>query len=158
MLTIQFIRDHRESILDRLKIKNFKQPELIDQIISSDDSRRSLQVKTNELQAEMNQLSKEIGMLFKQGETEKANGVKEQTTGIKKNLESLEKELQEATKTMNELLVQVPNIPHPSVPPGKAKLTIPSSVKAAFYLSCTKKRSRTGTWVQNTSSLILILG
>ncbi|MFH0756640.1 MAG: serine--tRNA ligase [Bacteroidota bacterium] len=120
MLTIQFIRDHRESVLDRLKIKNFKQPELIDRIISTDDNRRSLQVKTNELQSEMNQLSKEIGMLFKQGETRKAAEMKERTTGIKKELESLERELLEVTTSMNQLLVLVPNVPHPTVPPGNS--------------------------------------
>jgi len=121
MLTIQFIRDHRDPILEKLKIKNFKEPGLIDRIISTDDERRSLQVKTNELQAEMNQLSKEIGNLFKQGDTEKANQVKEQTTGIKKTLDSLEKELQEALQSLNEMLVQVPNIPHHSVPPGNSE-------------------------------------
>ena len=118
MLTIQFIRDHRELIPEKLKIKNFEEPELIDRIISTDDQRRTLQLKTNELQAEMNQLSKEIGRLFKQGETEKANKVKEKTTGIKKELDSLERELHEALQSLNELLVQVPNLPHPSVPPG----------------------------------------
>ncbi|MEN8155695.1 MAG: serine--tRNA ligase [Bacteroidota bacterium] len=121
MLTIQFIRDNRDIILERLEIKNFKQPGLIDTIISTDDNRRSLQVKTNELQAELNRLSKEIGMLFKKGEKEKGNEVREQTTGLKKELESLEKELQEATLKLNELLVLVPNIPHPSVPPGKSE-------------------------------------
>ena len=118
MLTIQFIREHRDTITERLKIKNFKQPEQIDRIISRDDDRRSLQVKTNQLQAEMNQLSKEIGELFKKGETEKANTIRERTTGLKKEVETLEQELQAASLELNELLVQVPNLPHPSVPGG----------------------------------------
>lgn len=120
MLTIQFIRESRDTLLEGLKIKNFKQPELIDQIIAKDDERRSLQVKTNNLQSEMNQLSKEIGKLFKSGEAAKANEVKEKTTSIKKELETLEKELQESAKLLNEMLVQVPNMPHPSVPAGKS--------------------------------------
>ena len=121
MLTIQFIRDSRDTVLEGLKIKNFKQFELIDQIIAKDDERRSLQVKTNHLQSEMNQLSKEIGKLFKSGEAEKANEVKAQTTSIKKTLETREKELQESAKLLNEMLVQIPNIPHPSVPTGKSE-------------------------------------
>jgi seryl-tRNA synthetase len=120
MLTIPYIRDNRETILKGLEIKNFKSPELIDQIIALDNERRSLQVKTNELQAEMNKLSKEIGMLFKSGEKEKAVQVKEQTTSIKQELETLEQDLQGSTSELNELLVQVPNIPHPSVPAGKS--------------------------------------
>jgi len=120
MLTIPYIRDNKETILKGLEIKNFRTPELIDQIIELDNERRSLQVKTNELQAEMNRLSKEIGMLFKSGEQEKANQVKEQTSVIKKELESLEQNLQHSSSQLNELLVQVPNIPHPSVPAGKS--------------------------------------
>lgn len=121
MLTIQFIRDNRDTVIERLKIKNFQQPELIDKIISRDNERRSLQVQTNDLQAEMNQLSKEIGLLFKKGEQEKANNAKERTAGIKKELESSERDLQKATGELNEWLVQVPNIPHPSVPPGNSE-------------------------------------
>ena len=120
MLTIPYIRDNRETILKGLEIKNFRTPEMVDQILDLDNERRSLQVRTNELQAEMNRLSKEIGMLFKSGEQEKANQVKEQTSSIKKELETLEQNLQLSSSELNELLVQVPNIPHPSVPAGKS--------------------------------------
>ena len=121
MLTIPFIKDHRDTVLKGLEVKNFKNPELIDQIIELDNKRRALQVKTNELQAQMNKLSKEIGQLFKSGEKEKANQVKEQTTGIKQELETMEQDLQRANERMNELLVQVPNVPHPSVPGGNSE-------------------------------------
>ena len=121
MLTIPYIRENREHILQGLKIKNFGNPELIDQIIELDNERRSIQVKTNDLQAEMNRLSKEIGLLFKSGEAEKANQVKQLTSDLKKQLENLEQQLQEANSQGMELLVQVPNIPHPSVPAGKSE-------------------------------------
>lgn len=121
MLTIPYIRENKDRILEGLKIKNFKSPEIIDQIIDLDNTRRSLQVKTNEMQAQMNSLSKEIGQLFKSGEREKANLVKAQTTSFKKELEALEQELQAANEKMNELLVQVPNVAHPSVPEGKSE-------------------------------------
>jgi len=121
MLTIPFIRDNRDAVLKGLKVKNYKSPELIDEIIELDNKRRSLQVKTNELQAQMNKLSKEIGQLFKSGEGEKAKQAKERTTGIKQELESMEQDLQRANEQMNELLVQVPNVPHPSVPSGNSE-------------------------------------
>jgi len=121
MLTIPFIRENKDSVLKGLKIKNFKHPELIDQIIELDNARRSLQVKTNELQAQMNTLSKEIGQLFKSGDQERANRIKEQTTGIKLELEKLEQDLQGTHEKINEQLVQVPNVPHPSVPAGNSE-------------------------------------
>lgn len=120
MLTIPYIRENRDLILKGLDIKNFKMPELVDKVLELDNERRSLQVKTNELQAEMNKLSKEIGKLFKSGEQEKAMKAKEQTTSIKQKLETLEQDLQLTNQQVNEVLIQLPNIPHPSVPPGKS--------------------------------------
>ena len=120
MLTVPYIRDNKETVLKGLKIKNFANPELIDQILDLDNQRRSRQVKTNEMQAEMNKLSKDIGMLFKSGEQEKAMQLKEQTTKIKKELETLEQQLQQSSSELTELLIQVPNIPHPSVPAGRS--------------------------------------
>ncbi len=121
MLTIPFIREQRDAVLAGLKVKNFKQPELIDQIVEADNMRRSLQVKTNELQAQMNTLSKQVGQLFKSGEKEEANRIKQQSTGIKKELEVLEQDLQKAGNRINDLLIQVPNVPHPSVPAGTSE-------------------------------------
>lgn len=121
MLTIQFIRDNRDAVIKRLEIKNFEQPELIDKIIVRDNERRSLQVRTNELQAELNQLSKEIGVLFRNGEQEKANKVKEQTAGVKNKLETYQFDFNKATNELNDWLVQIPNLPHPSVKPGKSE-------------------------------------
>ncbi len=121
MLTIQQIRDHRDLVIERLKIKNFDQPELIDKIIDADNDRRSMQVKTNELQAELNQLSKEIGMLFKQGRKEEANVARERTSDLKKELDAHQTRMEAAASQMNEWLVQIPNLPHPSVPPGRTE-------------------------------------
>ena len=120
MLTIPYILQNRETVLKGLEIKNFKQVELVDQLVELDEKRRSLQVKTNDLQAEMNSLSKEIGILFKQGEREKAEEAKQRTTFLKADRDKLEKELQSSMEKLNEVLVQLPNIPHPSVPAGKS--------------------------------------
>jgi len=121
MLTIQFIRENRELLVKRLELKNFKQAELIDRIIQGDNDRRKLQVLTNELQAEMNQLSKQIGQLFQTGQQEKAKEVKQRTSSIKAELETFARELQNANTELSTLLVQVPNIPHETVPPGNTE-------------------------------------
>lgn len=121
MLTIQMIRENRDSVLERLKIRNFNEPELIDRIISGDNERRKLQVRTNELQSGLNNMSREIGLLFKKGEKEEAAGIREKTAGLKEELEVLTKELQAVEKRLNEQLVLVPNLPHPSVPRGSTE-------------------------------------
>ncbi len=119
MLTIQFIRDHRDTIANRLRIKKFNQPGVIAAILSKDDERRKLQVETNRLQAELNRLSKEIGILFRKGEKEKAGELRMQSAAIKEKVEGFERRLQEILEELNDLLVQVPNVPHVSVPEGQ---------------------------------------
>ena len=121
MLTIQFIRENRDRLVKRLEVKRFMQPELVDKIIERDNDRRNLQVKTNDLQAEMNQLSKEIGNLFKTGQQEKAKEVKQRTSSIKSELDTFERDLQNANTDLNNWLVQVPNIPHETVPSGNTE-------------------------------------
>jgi len=118
MLTIQLIREQKENIGQRLRIKNFHRPEVIEEILATDDERRSLQVRTNELQAELKQLSREIGVLFQKGEKERAGEIRNRTSSLKGELESFEGKLDRATTRLNDLLIQVPNLPHSSVPPG----------------------------------------
>ena len=121
MLTVQFIRENRDNVLELLKIKNFKTPAIIDELILVDNERRSLQSQTNELQAELNKANKEIGVHFKNGEIDLANQLKAQSAANKSGIKELEDTLQEKELKLHELLVQIPNVPHPSVPPGKSE-------------------------------------
>ena len=65
MLTINLIREKKEFVIERLKVKNFKAEEIINKIIALDASRREIQSKTDFMQSEMNRISKEIGVLMK---------------------------------------------------------------------------------------------
>lgn len=121
MLTIPYIREHRDEVIRLLKIKNFDAATLIDQLIEADNSRRDLQVKTNDLQAEMNRISKEIGMLFKNGEHEKATQAKNRTAEIKDSIRDLSNDMQDASSRMNEILLQIPNVPNEQVQPGRSE-------------------------------------
>ena len=121
MLSVSFIRDQRDYLIERLKIKNFHQVEIIDAIIIRDNERRSLQVKQDHLQAELNVKSREIGALYKEGKKEAANEAKEATARLKEEIKVLQLAQHEAISKLQELLVQVPNIPHISVPQGKGE-------------------------------------
>jgi seryl-tRNA synthetase len=121
MLTIPFLRENRDLIIQRLTIKNFDASSLLDEIISKDDQRRESQVKTNDLQAEMNQISKEIGAHFKNGDQAKGNQLKSKTAEIKESIKDISAQMLVATEKLQELLVQIPNIPHELVSPGKSE-------------------------------------
>ena len=77
MLTINLIREKKEFIIERLKVKNFDAEEIINSILTLDSSRREIQSKTDALQGDMNRISKEIGSLMKAGKKEEAEAAKE---------------------------------------------------------------------------------
>jgi len=119
MLTLTTIREERDEVVRRLRKKHFDAATIVDQIISLDDSRRTLQAETNDMQAEMNQISKEIGQLFKQGKTEEANRQKEKTAELKSSIADKSTAMQDAANKMNDLLLLLPNLPSELVPEGK---------------------------------------
>jgi len=120
MLTLPYIRENHEKVIRQLRIRNFDATRHVEEILDADEARRQIQVKMNDLQAEMNSTSKEIGILFKNGETEKANRAKERTAELKDSIREQTAKMQDAEKSLNEWLVQIPNVPNELVPPGKS--------------------------------------
>ncbi|MBT3418380.1 MAG: serine--tRNA ligase [Flavobacteriales bacterium] len=120
MLQIQFLRENKESVIEILKVKNFDASTIIDQVIALDDNRKSTQSSSDELLFRANAIAKEIGILFKSDKGEEANILKEESVQIKEKTKSLQSSLSEIESDIWKLLVQIPNIPHPSVPAGKS--------------------------------------
>lgn len=65
MLTVGFIQENKERVLKSLKIRNYTQLDILDDILSLDKNRKALQQKLEEQLAEGNQLATEIKNLFK---------------------------------------------------------------------------------------------
>ncbi len=121
MLTLKFIQDNKDFIVSRLAIKNFDAKDIIEDVISLDEKRKLTQNELDKAQAELNSLSKEIGKLFKEKKIEEANLAKERTSQIKETIANLNKSQTEIMSSLNSLLVQIPNIPHETVPSGKGE-------------------------------------
>lgn len=120
MLTLKQIQDNKQEVVERLKIKNFDAEALVDQIVALDNKRKATQAEADALQAEMNSLSKEIGQLFKDGKAAEANAAKDKTAGLKEQIKELTTIQDNTEKELQALLVQLPNLPHSSVPAGKS--------------------------------------
>jgi len=118
MLTINLIREERNFIIERLKIKNFDAAEILDRIISLDTERRDIQTRTDQMQAEMNRISKEIGSLIKDGKMAEANASKEKTYKLKEEIKTLLEKLAPLDNELRNEIVRLPNLPHESVAPG----------------------------------------
>ena len=122
MLQLQYIKEHTEEVISRLKIKNVKDVESrIAEIISLDAERRALQVKADAVKAEQNRIAKEIGMLMKEGKKEEAEAKKVENGKLKAESEELSTKQAATEKLLNEKLISLPNAPHPSVPCGKSE-------------------------------------
>jgi len=122
MLQVPFIRDNQKLVLEGLAKRNFANAkEIIESVIEADETRRKIQVLLDNTLAESNALSKEIGLFFKTGQVQKATLVKEKTGKLKEQSKDLNDQLNTASKNLQELLYQIPNIPHTSVPSGQSE-------------------------------------
>jgi seryl-tRNA synthetase len=103
-----------------LKIKNFDASELFDVIIKKDDERKATQQKADEFLSKGNQLAKQIGELYKTGKAQDANVLKEESSNIKEESKVLQIKQTELEKEIQDILVQIPNIPFHTVANGKS--------------------------------------
>ena len=118
MLQVNFLKEHRDRVLEGLKKRNFKDLELVDSAISLDDERKKVQFDMDSQLAEINKISKEIGLLMKEGKKEEAESAKQKTTQYKEASKDLQQKLNEIEEKLTEILYLIPNIPHESVKAG----------------------------------------
>lgn len=119
MLTLKYITENTAEVITRLAKKHFKAEEIIAQVVELDKQRKQTQTAADNALSQSNALSKEIGMLFKQGKADEANVAKEKTAELKEIIRELTEKQASLEQQLNDLLVQIPNLPHDSVPEGK---------------------------------------
>jgi seryl-tRNA synthetase len=120
MLHINKIRENKENYIALLKIKNMDATDLFNTVIAKDDARKATQQSADELLAKGNQLAKQIGELYKNGKVDEANALKEDSLSIKEQSKALQINQIELEQEIQDILVQIPNIPHSTVPAGKS--------------------------------------
>ncbi len=119
MLQINVLRQNPELVKERLRIKNFKQPELVDEIIELDNNRKKIQVEVESIQSKIKITSNKIGAISKQGLKDEAELLKGEISLLKENLKLLSAELEKIETHQHNLLIQLPNLPSEKVPLGK---------------------------------------
>lgn len=121
MLQLSIINEDPRKVEELLRIKNFEAGSLISEILDLDSRRRETQKKLDDGLAEANRFAKEIGILYSSGRGDEANDLKQKTASLKKETHTLSAGLDQIKLSLEEKLLQLPNIPHPSVPPGKSE-------------------------------------
>lgn len=122
MLELNKIRENRDYVIERLAVKNFEATKYVDEIINLDNERRNRQKELDDVLARSNQLAKEIGQYFQSGERQKAETLKKETTVLKTQSKLLSELLESVVERLNNRLVELPNLPHVSVPSGKSDM------------------------------------
>jgi seryl-tRNA synthetase len=121
MLQISYLRENKEEVIRKLQVKNFSRAEeIINSIVELDAERRNIQKETDAVKSDANTIAKQVGELMRSGKKEEAEAVKQKSAELKQKEKSLQDALNQKEEAMNALLVQVPNLPHSSVPHGKS--------------------------------------
>jgi len=119
MLQLQVLRQNPQQVKERLAIKHYAEPQLVDIIIALDDERRKLQLEFDNSQAKVNSTSKEIGALMAKGQKEEAEAKKQEVATLKSSLQPISEKLTVVEKQLHNELVKLPNLPSALVPAGK---------------------------------------
>ena len=119
MLTIKYITENSDEVITRLEKKYFDGAAIIAEVVELDNLRKATQVQADTASAELNNLSKEIGLLMKQGKQDEAVQAKQKTVELKEIIKAFGDQQNDVEQKLNELLVQIPNLPHASVPEGR---------------------------------------
>lgn len=120
MIDIKFLRENPDIVKQNIKNKfQDEKLQLVDEVIELDEKSRSVKCKGDELRAQRNSLSDQIGNLMRNGQKEEVESVKEQVKEINQKLVENEKLEEEYAGKIKEIMMQIPNIIHESVPIGK---------------------------------------
>lgn len=115
MLDIKFIRENLDAVRKGIEAKGLTVN--LGEIISLDEKRRALIQESEALKAKRNQVSEEVGKKKREGAD--ATALIAEMDVVKNRIQALDHQLREVEQALNVALLNVPNLPHPSVPIGK---------------------------------------
>ncbi|AIO68331.1 serine--tRNA ligase [Burkholderia oklahomensis] len=115
MLDIQLLRKDLDGVAKRLADRGYTLD--VAAFSSLEAERRAIQTRTEELQARRNSLSKQIGAM--KGRGEDTSAVMAEVGGIGDEMKASAVKLDEIQARLSDLMLQMPNLPHESVPVGR---------------------------------------
>jgi seryl-tRNA synthetase len=116
MLDIKLIREHEEEVRQALARRG--QAVKLDELCSLDRERRQMVTEVEALKQERNVSSEEIGRMKKGGQDTAERQAAVKALGAR--IETLDKQIREHEEQLDKLLINIPNLPHVSVPDGNS--------------------------------------
>ena len=118
MLSRQFVREHPDDVREALDKKGMTDEVDLDHVLDVDAQWRELKARGDDLRHERNEVSERIGRLKREGEDDAAEVAIERSTELADELETVEERADALETELERLLLELPNIPHESVPVG----------------------------------------
>ena len=120
MLDIKLIRENTDFVRQRLATRGAGDEAKIDELLKLDEQRRKFLAEVESLKSLRNRVSKEIGALMGQKKLAEAEAKKAETKDLGDKIAALDQQAAAAGTARDELMLQLPNLPHESVTPGKS--------------------------------------
>ncbi len=119
MLDIKLLRDKADYVRERLAARHGGDDAKVSEVLALDDRRRVALSEVEQLKAQRNSASKEIGALMGQKKLAEAEARKAEVRTIGDRIAALDVEVAEAEAKRDQILLTIPNLPHPSVALGQ---------------------------------------
>jgi len=117
MLDIQALRNDLDGVVSQLQARGFEFDAA--KFSALEQERKTVQTNTQDLQAKRNNASKQIGFAKTKGED--VSAIMAEVAGLGEQLKAGETRLAELQADLQSMLLNVPNLPHLSVPVGKSE-------------------------------------
>ncbi len=118
MIDIQTLREDPERIREAMRRKGYVRTDVVDRLVRLDAELREAVTELQQAQSRTNTISGEIGGLMREGRNDEAQELIAESTRIKERIKNLDERMRSVEKERDRLLLEIPNLPHPSVPVG----------------------------------------
>jgi len=118
MLDIKIIRDNPESVRAAMQTLGADDAP-VSLVVRLDERRRAILAQVESLRAERNTGSKRVGQLIRDGKRVEGEELRHQMSRIGDEIRALDEELGQVEAALNDAMLRIPNLPHPSVPFGR---------------------------------------
>jgi len=125
MLDIRTIREQPDHVRERLASRGAGDEARVAKALASDERRRKYLAEVEQLKAQRNKVSKEIGALIAQKKADEAEARKTETRQIGDRITDLDNIISADEYALRQLLLEIPNLPHTSVPHGSSSADNP---------------------------------
>jgi seryl-tRNA synthetase len=120
MLELERIRRNPKEVIHGLESRGVTNAEeLIGKLLSLVEERSAFRTQLEQFRKQQNEMAKQIGILFQQGKREEAEQLKAESVHLKTQIDEWEEKTKQVEEKIQSILLQLPNLPHESVPYGR---------------------------------------